>query len=243
MRVVYKEETMPIKKRMVIPIHFNSLKYSDKRLTKEWIEDRLDIFWRFTLQSLKAQTNQEFEAYLMYDILSAQVVQEALSHREPLPENIKFLDLKAAKERIEDTLEGYDQLYWIRLDSDNLYEKNFIQKLYDAQPAPETQALVCQMGYMYDEQTGNIVPYYQFSPPFYTLIYEPKHYIRGFRYETPGGHGSVGKLLKCEFLQGDNFLVTIHGANVSNASFLMSNHKALPQEMYQDILESFGIQK
>lgn len=51
-------------RRVVIEINFNNYGMDPQRLTREWLERRMDIFRRFTLNCLKAQTNQDFLAVL-----------------------------------------------------------------------------------------------------------------------------------------------------------------------------------
>lgn len=230
-------------KKIIISIHFNSLKYSEKRLSVEWIEERLDIFWKYTLQSFKVQTNQDFEAYLHYDKLSKETVETALSKREALPPNVHFGDRSTNEEAIRESIQYSDVFYWVRLDSDNLYHKDYIQKLHDFEHKPETQALISQAGYIYGETTKRLAHYYQVSPPFYTLIYKPKEYIRGKRYEVPGGHGSVAKLLKYETVAGDNFLVTVHNKNVSNGEWLINNRYLVGEQEKLERLQEFGVQE
>ena len=227
-------------KQMIIGIHFNNLKYTDARLTSQWINERLDVFWKYTLQSFKVQTNQNFEVYLHYDIESEDVIQTALQRRERLPDNVHCGDVKSYKEAIVNKVSKSDLFYFIRLDSDNLYHKDYIQKLHDYKPKKETEALMSQYGYLYGEQSGRLAYYYQLSPPFYTLLYKSKEYIRGKRYELPGGHGSVSQRLKCEFLSGNNYLVTLHGHNVSNGEWLMQG-KSFVKEKKEKILQEFGI--
>ena len=47
------------------------------RLTPEWIANRLDLFFTFTLPSLRQQTNQDFTAVVLYDPLSRSIIMDA----------------------------------------------------------------------------------------------------------------------------------------------------------------------
>lgn len=60
-------------------------------LTKEWIEYRLRIFMKYTLQSLKKQTNQNFTALIKYASASEDLILKTLAKYEPLPDNIRFI--------------------------------------------------------------------------------------------------------------------------------------------------------
>lgn len=238
---VEMSELNKLSKKMIIIINFNNIKYSDDRLTSTWIDYRLNIFWKYTLQSFKAQTNQDFQVYLNYDIKSEAIIQDALKKREELPKNIFFRDTKSNKRAIENQIANSDLFYWIRLDSDNLFHKEYIQKLHDYAPKAETEAIVSQYGYLFGVQSDRLSYYYHFSPPFYALIYKSKEFIMGKRYELLGGHGSVAKDLKCEFLQGNNYLVCIHGQNVSYREQLIHEKNFVQDKEKKKIFQEFGI--
>lgn len=230
-------------KKIVIMIHFNSLKYSEARLTKEWIENRLDIFERFTLKSIKIQTNQDFDVYLQCDKASMSTINECLSAREPLPANVHFENRSVCQKEILKGLDQYEYLYWVRLDSDNLYHKDFIDKLHQYSPKEETEVLISQNGYIYDGCEGTLASYYQPSPPFYAYIYKAENYIKGDRYNTPGGHGSVIKLHQYELIEGNNYIVTLHGKNVSNDRRLINRELIIEGSKRGTILSEFGLDK
>ena len=75
---------------MVIYIIFNTHNRTPDRFTKEWIEYRIDIFERYTLQSIKEQTNQDFRVYLCCEKITMPIIHECLAKREPLPDNVRF---------------------------------------------------------------------------------------------------------------------------------------------------------
>ncbi|MCM3203331.1 hypothetical protein [Paenibacillus illinoisensis] len=47
-------------RKVEIEINFNNYGFDPKRLTREWLERRMDIFRRYTLNFLEAQTHQDF---------------------------------------------------------------------------------------------------------------------------------------------------------------------------------------
>lgn len=231
-----------MRKKIVVWILFNTIKYTEARLTKEWIDERIGIFEKYTLKSMKAQTNQDFEVYLCCDKTTMPIIEECLAKRPPLPSNIHFNTTYSNNKSVLTDLEQYDYLYHVRLDSDNLYQKDFIQKLYDYVPKEDTQVLISQNGYVYDESDDALANYFQVSPPFYTHIYKVQDYIDGFRYNTPGGHGAIIKLWRYELVPGNDYLVTIHGNNVSNKRQVLINKRPLIKgEEKEKILDGFGM--
>lgn len=77
-------------RRIVIEINFNNYGMNPNRLTKEWIEERLEIFHQYTLKSLKKQSNQNVITVVKLAEGCKEIVEEALQKAEPYPENIIF---------------------------------------------------------------------------------------------------------------------------------------------------------
>lgn len=142
------------------------------RFTKDWIENRMKIFMNFTCKSLQKQTNQNFTALYVYEDGTENLIIDALSKYPPLPENIKFIKKSEYDTVIDSLTIGYDELYLTRLDSDDMYVKTFIQKLHDYKPKEETEALLCQYGYIYDSINKRLGEYYHYQFTFYTFIYK-----------------------------------------------------------------------
>lgn len=226
---------------MVIYIIFNTHNRTPDRFTKEWIEYRIDIFERYTLQSIKEQTNQDFRVYLCCEKITMPIIHECLAKREPLPDNVRFDTIPNNNKDILKYIEKYDYLYHIRLDSDNLYQKDFIQKLYDYRPKEDTEVIISQNGYVYDTRDACLASYFQKSPPFYAFIYKVQEYKNGFRYNTPGGHRMVIKLWKYELLDGANYMITLHGKNELNNRNLLDEKMLLEKDEKEKVLKEFGI--
>lgn len=210
-----------MKKKIIIISSLNTMNFKKKRLEKEWIDYRIDIFMKFTMKSLKQQTNQDFQAFILYEKESEVILKEALAKYEKLPDNIQFTTLKESKQ-IADNIRGYDFLYLVRIDSDDMYHKSYIQKLHDYMPKEETQVLINQNGYLYDSLNHRLSKYYNESPSPYTLIYKTKDYLANFRYKLQGGHPGAIKLPH-EIMDGINFVVTVHAQNTST-QFRPKNH-------------------
>lgn len=229
---------------IVINIKFNSWKRAQS-LDEEWIKNRLRIFAEYTLNSIKAQIRQDFIVIMkcreeMFDF----TINEAKKIM-PIPENVIFLNcIKKSSEfeLLKELIAGYKYYYEVRLDSDDMYAKTYIDMLYKYNPKDETEVLINQEGYIYDTKTGRLAPYHYASPPYYTFIYKVEDYLKGFRYNLGDiGHRNV-ILLKHEILKGNNFLFIIHGDNIHSSFELLISYRGKPiEDGKEEILEGFGI--
>ncbi|MGF7060015.1 glycosyltransferase [Brassicibacter mesophilus] len=181
---------------------------------KEWLAQRISIFMRYTLQSLKNQTNQNFLALIVYDTKSKEIIESTLAKNKVLSENIRFVTPIEHYNQILESTKGYDYLYLVRLDSDDMYHKSFVQQLHDYNPKDDTQILICQKGYIYDSVNNRLAKYFHFSPQFYTLIYKVEDYIHGKRHDLGGSHGGAIKL-NHEILEEPNYINHAHSNNTA----------------------------
>lgn len=207
-----------LKRKLLVPIAFNNwalTDVNDNRLTKEWIDHRMGIFMKYTCKSLKAQTNQDFTALLQYDQRSEEHVMNALKQHEPLPENIKFVPKNAYNKTLENEIKDYDETFFVRIDSDDMYHSGYLEYLQNFEPKPDTAALINQYGYFYDEYSDRVATAMIQSPPFYTLIYNVAEYLEGKRHPVKG-HRSVHDLPH-EKLDARNFVQVIHSNNMSTS--------------------------
>jgi hypothetical protein len=216
---------MPTKK-IIIGIEFNS-RSKDRNmwkigLTKSWIEQRMSIFMKYTLKSLKKQTNQKFTALIRYSKATESIINQALRNYKPLPSNIRFVPNGLYIGTQKKLAKGCKYLYLVRLDCDDAYHKSFIQQLHDYHPKPGTRALINQRGYVYDSLHHSVATITRSSPPFFTLIYKTDKYFKQKRYRFSDPHNAVIKL-KHEILSKKgmrNYLVVVHQRNTLNQRLL-----------------------
>ncbi|UVI28642.1 putative rhamnosyl transferase [Paenibacillus spongiae] len=214
-------------KTIIVGIEFNSRSKPNNHwqvgLTQSWIEYRMSIFMKYTLQSLKKQTNQNFTALIHYAEISENIVLQTLNRYEPLPSNIQFVPNYRRSMEIQENISfGCDDLYLVRLDCDDTYRKSFIQQLHDYTPQPDTCALINQAGYIYDSVNHRIAAVTTPSPPFYTWIFKRDEYLAGKYYPSPNGHGGV-IMNKHEILTTDrkrNYMIVVHERNTANQEWL-----------------------
>lgn len=203
-------------RRVVIEINFNNYGLDPQRLTREWLERRMGIFRRFTLNCLKAQTNQDYLTVVKISKESGELIKEILSEQEPLPSNIRFGTHIESVRAILAFAVGAEDIYIARLDSDDLYHKTFVQQLYDVQPQPGTMALINQNGYLWDSVNHEMAPAFHRSPQFYVYLYKTAEYAAGYRVKLPGRgtHGNVIDLPH-ELLAPRNYVNIVHSSNTS----------------------------
>jgi len=220
-----------MEKRILMSTILNAMPLVKERLDRDWIEYRLDIYMNYTLQCLKQQTNQNFCALVNYDNSSEDIIKEALSKYEKLPDNVVFVKDKEYEKQIKNHVEDSPNFLLVRLDSDNLYHKSHIQQLHDYQHGKYTIVLLNQAGYIWDVVNKKMACWYHFSPPFYTLIYNTRDYLKGLRYKLPGGHRGAVNLCH-EILPPGKFLVLIHKSNIMSGF-----NSSMRKEMIEDPLQ------
>lgn len=228
-----------LRKRIIVTICFNNLDYDAKRLTKEWIEKRLNLFWTYTLPCLKAQSNQDYLAIIICDVQSMELIHTLLSKREPLPDNIRFLSTHETSIARLNYISSGDLYYAVRLDSDNTLRNDYIERLSFFEPAKDTEAILAQKGYVYSSVTKQLAYFEQDSGPFYTLIYTTEEFKKGKQYRFPGGHLGLTSTLRYELLDGNNYIVNIHDSNVSNSNALLRGRILVPNP--SAVLKEFGL--
>lgn len=166
-----------------IPYSVFGNKFKDERLTQSWIDYRMDIFMKYTYQSLIQQTNQEFIALIHYDPLSEHKIQTSLKRYPDLQKNVIFVpDMNKA---ITKYIQNSTDFFLVYLDSDNMFHPSFISRLY-AIDLTNLQFVICQTGYAIDVNTQQIGYYHHPIPDtFYSFIYHTQDYLNGYRLPIP----------------------------------------------------------
>lgn len=233
-------------KKIIITSSFNLAMNAHpnvERLSESWITYRLNIFMNYTCKSLIQQTNQSFIYFLKYDPVSEDIIIKTLSQYPPLPSNIIFIPFKEASTYIKKQLVGYDYLYLVRIDADDMFHPTFIQQLIDYNPNPTTQVLINQKGYIYNIENNMLARWFYYSPPFYTMIYNAHDYIEGKIKVFSGGHKYAFDF-NHEILNNENFMVIVHGKN-TETKFFSDFNTGLIEDLNEKklILTQFNINK
>jgi len=206
------------KRSMIIIIHFNTwLADPEKKLpwTKEWIDYRIDVFMKYTNRSFQAQSNQHYLALIMYADSTEAFVQEALARHPQLPDHVRFIPYSAHRDAIYNYIKGSEEFYLTTIGSDDMYHRTMVQQLFDFHPKPDTEVIINQLGYCYDAVHHRLAVWRHQSPPFHTLVYKTNDFLKGKRYKVVGGHPGAIKLKHEVIDQLFNYVVVIHGENIS----------------------------
>lgn len=235
-----QKQYVPGSKTVIIWSDFNTLPFSNKRFKRDWIEERIRVFMRFTLKSLKAQTNQNFLTLIRYENKSSDIIANVLNQYPRLPDNIKFVTKSEYEKSVIEKIKGFKYLYLLRLDSDDMYHKSFIQQLYDYKHDISTEAIINQNGYIYDSIKNQMARFPHKSPNYYALVYKVDEYMSGKRYRIPGGHPNVIKLLNHEIIKRPNYIRLVHSINDSS-TFRLANRKNIinDKNKIKEILNDF----
>ncbi|MGL6173104.1 MAG: hypothetical protein ACRC1P_00635 [Cellulosilyticaceae bacterium] len=218
-----------MKKKIVVCSRFNysdfdlSKRFGIDPLSEDWIRNRLKIFMNYTRKSLENQTNQNFIACLSTYEESMPFINELLKQYPPLPENIIFTPHKEVF--INNYIKDGDLFYLVRIDSDDMYHENYIQKMYDYEAKPNTSCLVCKQGYVYNEQEDVLAYYANTSPSIYTQIFSVSDYLSVYQHYLELSH-TIAHRFPYEPLMDRNFIIVVHGHNTWQ-SFLQSYDKHL----------------
>ncbi len=215
---------LELQKKIIINSNFNvmnKVKNANLTKTRDWINYRIKIFMKYTLKSLKMQTNQSFTAFILCDDQTVDLIDYIVNKYGKLPENITFIGESKFGTRILDYIKDNDYLYMTRLDSDDLYHKSYVQKLIDFEPKENTRLLISQKGYIYNSVKNTLVKlWYNGCPPFYTLIYTSDEMAkRVYKYGVPSFHQNFYDMYpNHELIPGYNYLWHIHLQSYQSSS-------------------------
>jgi hypothetical protein len=159
------------------PKHIQPQGLAKDRLTQEWIANRLDLFFTYTLPSLRQQTNQDFTAVVLFDARSKAIFSEELRRRPPLPANILFLT-EMEFFALEDALIAPCRYYCHAfLGSDDMYHRDFMQSLHDYEPHAPWMTLVPQYGYAFVSPLNRLGPFYFWLPSYGAIMMLVDEYV------------------------------------------------------------------
>lgn len=214
---IFSTNIPPIKdKSIIFNIPLNNLDPLSKihvALDPNWIEKRIDIFMNYTLKSLKAQSSQDFMAYILYNPTTEAIILNYLSRYPALPPNVHFIPANLYTQYVNTYIKESLYLYEIELASDDLYHRDFVSYLKDYTPHSSTHILICQEGYIYSSTTDELAPYFNYSSSFNCLIYSTKDFINGIRYHYTGFEGAIN--LPHEFIPWRTYINHSHAHNIT----------------------------
>lgn len=212
-----------------------------KTQTSEWIKRRIELFMKYTCNSLLHQTSQNFCCLLRCTVQTQNLIEAELEKYPKLPENIRFTP--NAQDIIDDVIKCKDCLYHVIIDSDNMYHPTFIERLEHFNPNPATQTILCQEGYVFDDATGQLASIFHQSPSFYAAIFNKETYPLLYEERLFERHWNAINY-PYEVMSGKNYCICTHDINVDNAFYKFSRtyeRRMIEGEERERILEEWHL--
>lgn len=222
--------------------HFILTRFNLKRnaeLPENWLERRIELFERYCLPSVAAQSREDFLWILLCE---ASTKDELSSHIEKWCNDYKNLSprltmawcnkFKSEKmgECVQPIIEehtkllGASHILTSRLDNDDAYATHFIESLQRRALEIIKRKQLPKGGVVLDfpegvrlhEKTGNLYLWNRPHNPFISLLRDVKDKYKTI-YSFPGGHGTVWKYIKVQKVNKDPvWMQVLHDQNISN---------------------------
>lgn len=185
--------------------HFNYGLYGRSWDKELWMKKRLDIFRRFTLPSLQAQTNQDFKWLIRFDPQTPEVPDFGYDNI------VTSFDPGAGM-----YINRHVTTPWLitsRIDNDDYYEPTFIEEIQRC--FNEEELLIDVNGRQMDIKTGRFYrfPKYSLNSPFLSLIEKKKDRYSTVRCYT---HGDMKNHFKTRYINKKLVVQVIHDTNLCN---------------------------
>ena len=244
-----------MKKKIIIDMPLNTITYFNQRnnfkgLTKDWLEYRIDLFMKYTYKCLINQTDQDFLCVIHYMQQTENIINEILSKYPKLPINVVFSS--DGDNLIKSSLQGYDYVYKLRLDSDNIIHPSFVAQLKKVDYREGLQCIIGRWGYVYDAVTNRLAWWNHDSSAFNSYVYKVKEYLQNnFMASTEPEYHMVAVNLNHDFLfanhdDGRSYIILVHGKNLQNEFDEIVSSNLCPgiiedEELKATILKDFKI--
>lgn len=197
--------------------HFPRLEANPK-----WMNRRCELMNLYTIPSMRAQTCKDFDWWIEVredtrDFFQSQLnldgVPARILSRPAVTDHANGKNI--AWERLEKHVEEWikdKEFLEVRLNSDDLYRRTFIETLQKMEIKPETQCILPRAGYYWFIRHGKLYKTRHLSPPFYALVYETARWLAGHRHPLPGGHRAARKLRNQDMI-GRQWVWLVHDVN------------------------------
>jgi len=226
--------------------HFPKLENDPK-----WMDRRCEIMNKYVIPSMRGQTDQAFEWWIevredTLDYIKPRLNLDGMDNVRVLPRPIVTDHKKgknAAWEREDKHIRGLidsDYFFEVRLNSDDMYHKDFIKTLQTMTIKDTTQVILPRAGFYWHLKGNKLYKTKHVSPPFYCLIYDLAQWLEGYRHRLPGGHRAACKLVNQD-MPGRQWVWIIHEVNnkiVRKGKHAYDNHRGTPARLAR--LREFG---
>lgn len=196
---------------IVIEAHFNSIYFSDNIYNQDWIDYRMKLTMDYTARSFIGQSDPNFHAFIYYMDGTEELIRKALQPYPPLPSHIRFVPISERDAYVGEAIQGSERAYIARIDSDNMFSRDYVERLRAYAPKSTTEVLITQHGYLYDCTTHRMATVTYRSPSFFAFLYNTQDYLAGKRYAVRTHNDAIN--YRYELLSGRNYVVVIHQSN------------------------------
>lgn len=218
-----------------------------------WWDERLRVFKETAYRSLKAQTDQDFEFYAVFNIEQMEARQHIVDFAAKMSELPGVLiHLESHNPTTEYEPIGLSGLLF-NLDSDDHLHKDTVKILKQYEPA-DGLMLYMDEGYIYDLNSGKLALYAGDGtpPPFWGAyiperlgsVQERHRYMKDHRMD--GHHYQKHLASNAKVLPAGLYLYSLHNRNTTNAWGNPHTAKHVREEVKRGkrkILEGFGYGK
>lgn len=217
---------------------------------KAWMARRCEIMNQYVIPSMRAQSCQDFEWWIEVRKDTVSYFKEHLDLAGvpavilPRPkvtdhENGKNVAWERDPEHVRERVSEASFIE-VRLNSDDLYHRDFIKYLQGMEVKPDTACILPRAGYYWHLAEKRLYKTTHHSPPFYALVYDTKAWLDGFRHPMKGGHMSARRL-KNQDVPGRQWIWIIHDVNnkiIRKGKNAYQNHRGRPTGLGH--LKGFG---
>ncbi len=232
--------------------------HSASQYDKDWLQYRLNIFKKYTLQSLLNQEYKDFAVWIRYCEDFKEDVKEFNNYLRTLQIKFLFTYFKNGIDYETDDLYDYvkdsELVIETRIDSDDMYHKSALKEVI-SQTLSEKQIYTFQDGYLFQESTQRLFNYKGSSAPFYTCVYPTSIFTdQKLKKEYYPFLPEAERFEELKKLSDNKYVVVVHDKNdsrytsdwvkqrnVQSGSFSKVTKKDEIINKKQEILNEFGI--
>jgi hypothetical protein len=209
---------------------------ADRRpLDPAWLTERLDLFERFCLPTVKGQTEQNFRWLVMFDPETPEFAQARIREYAKWPNFVPIFLWPgvegAARKAVQAQLgEPPEILVTTRLDNDDGLCRTFVEQIQRRAHVTAPTVLEFPVGYVWHK--SRIYRYHFPHNAFGTLV-EPRTAAgtEGFLTVCTGSHLDIGRLgTVVEVSPRPSWLQVVHGGNLENRPRGIRQSRAMLQQ-------------